>query len=270
MMEHSHPAPQDLVEGMTDSAAGSGPLVAMLIGSVGTLGFLAVATLMSAGTLTRFDNAVFLAFRSPHDVEDPIGPFWLEEFAAEITALGGYPVLSVLILLVVLYLVIDRRFGPALFVVVTTAGGTLLSTVLKFGFSRPRPDLVEHLDNIYTASFPSGHAMASAVAYLTLGAVLAQFVRKRRLRTFVTAAAITLALLVGVSRIYLGVHWPSDVLAGWSVGAAWAALCWLSTHWLRDRRARRSRSTSHPPAASGEDRHGRPTELNSDRGTFDG
>ena len=114
--------------------------------------------------------------------------------------------------------------GAAFLVVVAVVGGMLLSTGLKLGFERPRPDLVPHGARVYTASFPSGHAMLSAVTYLTLGALLARVQERRRVKAFFIGLAVVLTLLVGVSRVYLGVHWPSDVLAGWCVGAAWAVL----------------------------------------------
>ncbi|HKH34153.1 MAG TPA: phosphatase PAP2 family protein, partial [Beijerinckiaceae bacterium] len=106
-------------------------------------------------------------------------------------------------------------------------GGMLMSTLLKLGFARPRPDLVPHGARVYTASFPSGHAMLSAVTYLTLGALLARVQPRRRIKAFFLGLAILLTIVIGMSRVYLGVHWPSDVLAGWCGGAAWAALCWF-------------------------------------------
>jgi undecaprenyl-diphosphatase len=117
--------------------------------------------------------------------------------------------------------------ATALLVLVAIVGGTLLSHGLKLGFERPRPDLVPHATRVYTASFPSGHAMLSAVTFLTLGALLARAEKSRRVSAFIMTLAIIVTLMVGVSRVYLGVHWPSDVIAGWSVGAAWAALCWF-------------------------------------------
>jgi undecaprenyl-diphosphatase len=103
----------------------------------------------------------------------------------------------------------------------------VLSTVLKMFYRRPRPDLVPHGMETFTASFPSGHAMLSAIAYLTLAILLARISRGRRVKAFVLTLGVVTTLLVGISRIYLGVHWPSDVLAGWCVGAAWASLCWF-------------------------------------------
>jgi undecaprenyl-diphosphatase len=111
----------------------------------------------------------------------------------------------------------------------------LLSSLLKLGFDRPRPDLVAHGAQVYSASFPSGHALMSAVAYLTLGALLARVQKGRRLKLYVLAVAVTLTFLIGVSRVYLGVHWPTDVLAGWCIGSAWALTCWVLAIWLQGR-----------------------------------
>ena len=115
----------------------------------------------------------------------------------------------------------------ALFLAVAMLGGLLVSLALKAGFHRPRPDLVSHGSMIYTSSFPSGHSMLSAIVYLTGGAMLAMLHRRRSVRIYILACALLATLLVGISRVYLGVHWPTDVLAGWAGGAAWAALCWL-------------------------------------------
>lgn len=106
---------------------------------------------------------------------------------------------------------------------------------LKMGFDRVRPDLVPHGSFVYTASFPSGHALMSAVTYLTLGALLASVHSPARVKAYFLAVAMVLTLLVGVSRVYLGVHWPTDVAAGWSVGAAWALMSWLLMRWLQKR-----------------------------------
>ncbi len=113
--------------------------------------------------------------------------------------------------------------------------GTIVSQLLKIGFARPRPDLVPYGTEVFTASFPSGHAMMSAVVYLTLGALLARTESRRRVKSYVMAIAAVLTLLVGLSRIYLGVHWPSDVVAGWALGAGWAAFAWLVMLWLQGR-----------------------------------
>jgi undecaprenyl-diphosphatase len=117
-----------------------------------------------------------------------------------------------------------RRFGAALFAVAAAGGGILFGTLLKLLFARVRPDIVKHLVETQTTSFPSGHSVNSAAACVALCVLLAG-VRDRRLRIGGTAAAIAFALLAGFSRLYFGVHWPSDVLAGWCAGTAWALMC---------------------------------------------
>jgi undecaprenyl-diphosphatase len=144
----------------------------------------------------------------------------------EITTLGGTTVVLLLTAAVIGFLLVDAKPAAALLVLFSIIGGALLGPLLKIGFERPRPDLVAHLVEVHSASFPSGHALLSAVTYLTLGALLARVVGERRLKIYVLTTAVVLTLLVGFSRVYLGVHWPTDVLAGWLVGAVWAVLCW--------------------------------------------
>jgi undecaprenyl-diphosphatase len=145
----------------------------------------------------------------------------------DLSALGGTGVLTIITLAVAGFLVITDKRHAAFAVVTAVITGTLLSQGLKWGFARPRPDLVPHGTEVYTASFPSGHSMLSAVVYLTLAALLAQTQPDRRVRVYLVALAIFLTVVVGASRIYLGVHWPTDVLGGWVFGAAWALLCWV-------------------------------------------
>jgi undecaprenyl-diphosphatase len=108
--------------------------------------------------------------------------------------------------------------GYALAVVVVTLAGRGVAEIEKYGIRRPRPQVVPHLVHEYTPSFPSGHATSSMIVYLTLALVLAG---NSRWRTVAVAAAVALSLLIGLSRPILGVHWPSDVIAGWSFGALW-------------------------------------------------
>jgi undecaprenyl-diphosphatase len=205
----------------------TGPLLSLLALSLFAWAFVKLASEVVEGDTTTFDRTILLALRTAGNPADPIGPSWFEEAARDITALGGHVVLTIVVLATLAYLVMTRKAHAALLVVAAVGGGMLLSTALKMGFERPRPDLVPHAARVYTASFPSGHAMLSAVTYLTLGALLARVQPSRRLKAFFLGLALTLTILVGASRIYLGVHWPSDVLAGWCVGAAWASLCWF-------------------------------------------
>ena len=135
------------------------------------------------------------------------------------------------------YLRLSGRRRSMLLLIVAVGGGQMLSTLFKRGFDRPRPDLVPHEAIVYTASFPSGHAMMAAVTYLTLGAMLARVQPTRALRAYVLALAAIVTVAVGISRVYLGVHWPTDVLAGWTAGAAWALACWTVARWLARRGA---------------------------------
>ena len=186
--------------------------------------FIQLADEVMEGETHGFDSTILLALRNA-DPADPIGPPSLEVVMSDLTALGGYTVLTLISSLAVVYLLIRRKASSAWLVAASAIGGMLLNHMLKTGFDRPRPTLVAHLAEIHTLSFPSGHAMLSAIIYLTLGALLARSQSSRAIKGYIMAAAISLTLLVGISRIYLGVHWPTDVLAGWCIGAAWALLC---------------------------------------------
>ena len=205
----------------------AGPLISLCALSLFGWAFMQIAGEVIEGDTTRFDRAVLLALRNPNDVSDPIGPTWFEEAARDITGLGGHAILTLVTLASVAYLALSRKGSAAVLLLAAVGGGMLLSSLLKLGFERPRPDLVPHGMRVYTASFPSGHAMLSAATYLTLGALLARVEKSRRTKAFLLGFAITLTVLIGLSRIYLGVHWPSDVLGGWCGGAAWASLCWF-------------------------------------------
>jgi undecaprenyl-diphosphatase len=205
---------------------------------------LAAASLVLFGQLTdevlegethAFDETVLLALRSATDPSDPIGPAWLEEQIRDVTALGSLGVLTLVSLAAVGFLILQGKRRTAVLVVAAVGGGMLVSTLTKLGFDRPRPDLVPHATQVYTASFPSGHAMMAAITYLTLGALLARVQPRLRLKLYLIGLAATLTVLVGLSRVYLGVHWPTDVLAGWTLGAAWALGCWAIALWLQAR-----------------------------------
>jgi undecaprenyl-diphosphatase len=210
-------------------------LLLLALVSAGVWGFVEIADEVGEGTTRAVDEALLLALRTPGDPADPLGPGWLEEAGRDLTALGGMAVLTLVSLAAIGYLVIGRKGHAALLLVAAVGGGMLWSTALKLGFDRPRPDLVPHGSVVYTASFPSGHSMLSAVTYLTLGALLARVHRERRTKAYLLALAVLITLLVGASRVYLGVHWPTDVLGGWAGGSAWALACWLVARWLQQR-----------------------------------
>ena len=197
--------------------------------------FARLADWVADGRTRAFDEWVLLALRTPGNLSDPIGPLWLEEAVRDITALGSTAVLTLMVLAVTGFLVMTRKQHAALVVLVAVVSGVLISQTMKWAYARPRPELVPHGAEVYTASFPSGHAMMSAIVYLTLGALLARTKANPGVRAYVLSVAVTLALLVGTSRVYLGVHWPTDVLAGWVLGGVWALLCLMVMLWLQAR-----------------------------------
>jgi undecaprenyl-diphosphatase len=201
--------------------------IALLILVLGTLAFLGIAEEVMEGDTLTLDQRILMAMRVPGDPTQPIGPAWVEESFRDFTGLGGMGVLGLLTVATLGYLWLMGLRRAAVYLLLAIVGGLLVSLALKAGFHRPRPDLISHGSMVYTSSFPSGHSMLSATIYLTGGAMLALWHRRRSVRLFILACAVLATLLVGVSRVYLGVHWPSDVLAGWAGGAAWAALCWL-------------------------------------------
>lgn len=212
-------------------------LLALALIAGGVWFFVGLSEEILEGEELAFDSAILLAMRNAADVADPVGPYWVEEAMRDFTGLGGAGLLTLLTLVIVIYFWMQGNNKMALYVLVAVAGGVILSIVLKDFFQRPRPQLVPHGSYTVTASFPSGHSMLSAVVFLTLGALIARMQKKQRLRIFVICVAALITFLVGVSRIYLGVHWPTDVLAGWTAGAAWALLCMVVARWLQKRGA---------------------------------
>jgi undecaprenyl-diphosphatase len=199
--------------------------------------FLKLISEMREGETRSADQAILLALRDPNDLSNPIGPDWVETMCRDITSLGSPAVLTLITIAAVSYLWIDGKRATALFAALSIVGGAIVVSLLKFGFARPRPELVSHLVNVNSFSFPSGHAAMAAVTYLTLGALLARVQKRPLMKLYVLAVASILVLLVGFTRVYLGVHWPTDVLAGWCIGTAWAIGCWLAATWLQSRGA---------------------------------
>ena len=173
----------------------------------------------------EFERQILLLFRHTADLSDPIGPLWFEELMRDVTALGSTVVLSAVTLISVAYLFFQQNRRLALFIVVAISSGLLCSYLLKYGFARPRPELVPHGMYVYTSSFPSGHSMLAALVYFTLAGLLARLQQSCKLKIVLYLSAAVIVLMVGISRLYLGVHWPSDVIAGWCGGMLWALLC---------------------------------------------
>ena len=212
-------------------------LIAVLIVVVGVWGFVEIADEVTEGDTKSFDEWAIRALRKPNDIATPLGPKWLHEVGRDITALGGVAVLFMITLGVAGFLTMQKKYHAMWLVVAATVGGLIISTVLKNSFARPRPQIVTHLAHVYTSSFPSGHSMLSAVVYLTLGALLSRFIEGRWSKFYFLSIAMLLTFVVGLSRVYMGVHYPTDVLAGWAAGLAWALLCWLVARYLQRRGA---------------------------------
>ena len=200
-------------------------LISILLAAGTAWGFIALADEVHEGETRAIDEQVILAFRNA-DTSDPVGPRWLEEAVRDVTALGSNTVLTAAVLTVVGFLALQRDRRAAIFTLAATGGGLLASFLLKEFFDRPRPDLIPHEVEVFTKSFPSGHAMISAVVYLTLASLVTRLMERRRLKIYAMTIAVVFTAAIGISRVYLGVHWPSDVLAGWMAGASWALVCW--------------------------------------------
>jgi undecaprenyl-diphosphatase len=197
--------------------------------------FLELAGAIRDDRLPELDEQILLGLRETGELSNPIGPRWLEQAVRDISALGSLTAVLFVTGAVAGYLLLSRNVHALAFVLISVTGGMALSNGLKHFFARPRPELVPALVHVDSSSFPSGHAMLSAVVYLTLGALVTRLVRPLNVKLYVLTVVLLLTCLVGASRVYLGVHYPSDVLAGWSAGLAWAMLCWLVMRFLQKR-----------------------------------
>ena len=210
-------------------------LISVLLIAGGLWLFLGLADEIREGEQFRLDTAILMLFREPGNPSEPIGPVWLESAVRDVTALGGTTVITMVTLFTAGYLTLSGKRHAAWLLLASILGAVLLSFAIKAGIERPRPALFPHGTAVYTASFPSGHATGAAATYLTLGALLARFQPQRRLKIYLLTLAVLLTVAIGLSRLYLGVHWPSDVLAGWTLGSCWALLCWLVARQLQRR-----------------------------------
>jgi undecaprenyl-diphosphatase len=232
-------------------------LFVVALAGAACLAFAGIAEEVGENETLAIDRALLLSLREKGDPADPIGPGWVEEVGRDLTALGSVSVVALFTAAAGGYLWLARKRRAALLLVGAIASGELLGSALKAVFERPRPDLVAHRALVYTSSFPSGHSMMAAVAFITAGALLARAEPRRRVKVFIMTCAIALTALTGASRVYLGVHWPTDVAAGWLAGAGWAAICWSIASFLErwgvrwnDRRALAPRARGVAPGAT--------------------
>ena len=199
--------------------------------------FVKIADEVMENEWRRFDDRAIELLRDPNDLSRPIGPAWVGEAGRDLTALGGFSVTTLLVGGVTLYLLLTRNYGTMCLLLAASVGAIAISYGLKDAFARPRPELVPHLSYVKSYSFPSAHSMNASAVYLTLGAILARVAPVWRVRLLFLGMAVGVTILVGVSRVYMGVHYPTDVLAGWCAGLAWALVCLLATSYFQHRGA---------------------------------
>ena len=192
-----------------------------------------IAQTVVEGKSSAFDRSIILAFREHGNPSAPIGPAWVQELARDLTSLGSIIVLVIITLAIAGYLFLARKQAAAWLMLVAVFSGIAVSDLLKFAFGRPRPDFISAAARVFTTSFPSGHATLSAITYLTIAGLLAESESSARVGMYFIVLAALLTILIGISRVYLGVHYPTDVLGGWCVGAAWALGCWVLMTWLQ-------------------------------------
>lgn len=228
-------------------------LLGILLVVAGSWAFVELAGEVYEGDTAAFDEWVIDALRNPADPDLPRGPRWLVQVGVDITALGGTTVLTLMTCGVLGYLALQRKHGAVWLVAVAVLGGAIITGAMKFGFDRRRPSFNDELQWVATSSFPSGHSMLSAVVYLTLGTLLASMEPRRSIKLYFLGIALLLTLLVGLSRVYLGVHYPTDVMAGWTAGLVWAMLCWVVARYLQRRGKVETTLTREPKSPTNAD-----------------
>jgi undecaprenyl-diphosphatase len=189
--------------------------------------FVELADEVMEAETRAFDETILLSMRLPGNPSEPVGGARIQEMARDITALGGFTILTGVTLVGFGVAWFAGRLRLAVAGSISIVAGAVVMRLLKQGFDRPRPELVEHATLVHNPSFPSGHSMMAAMIYLTLGILLARTQPNKGVRVFIVVISVVVTALVGISRVYLGVHWPTDVIGGWMLGGAWAVLFWL-------------------------------------------
>ena len=205
----------------------AGVLAGVVLAAGALWAFLNIAGEMADGETLTIDRRLLLLLRTPGDASNPIGSKGLEEAVRDVTALGGTTLVIVVTTVAVLAFLFHKRHRHAFVMAAAVALAWISSETTKSFYHRPRPDLVPHEVYVYSGSFPSGHSTLSAATYLTLAMLVASLETRRRTKALAYSMAGLVLVGVGFSRVYLGVHWPSDVLAGWCLGATWALAAWI-------------------------------------------
>lgn len=206
------------------------PLLALLLALAGLWGFLEIADDVQDAETTHIDQWIFERLA----IYDRASGFW-QESGRDLTALGGTTVITLMVTSVTLFLLFKRQWKSSVFVVVAVLGGLGISLLLKDLYDRERPHLVVHQSHVMTSSFPSGHAANSAVAYLTMAILLSKLVESPRMKAYIVGVGLLIPLLVGFSRVFVGVHWPTDVVAGWLIGLSWGLAVHAAATYLQRR-----------------------------------
>ncbi len=204
-------------------------LLALFIIVAGSWLFIQLAGNVNKGTSDNFDRMIIELIEKGNTI---VNQQMLSMAMEDVTALGSGTVIFLLTIALAGYYFFHKDYIAFWLIVIAVAGGTLLSFALKEIFARERPSQIISLISVDSYSFPSGHSMMSAVIYLSLAALIARIQPTRRIKIYVLSLAVILTLLIGISRIYLGVHYPTDVLAGWSIGLVWALICWIAAEFV--------------------------------------
>jgi undecaprenyl-diphosphatase len=203
-------------------------LLGVILAAGALWAFLNLGGEMAEGETDAIDRRLILLLRTPSNVHDPVGSKSIEEAIRDVTALGGTTLVSLVTVVAVLTFLFHRRYRHGLVMGTAVLLAFASSELTKGFYNRPRPTLVPHEVYVYSGSFPSGHSTLSAATYLTLAMLVASLETRRRTKALAYSLAGVMLVGVGFSRVYLGVHWPSDVLAGWCLGAMWAMAGWVA------------------------------------------
>jgi undecaprenyl-diphosphatase len=216
-------------------------IIAVIALVAGTVGFLILAGYVTGGSTEYIDTKILRSLRNPNNLQLSIGPRWVIDTMNDITVLGSATIVLLITLIVIGYFILQKNYSAVYLILAAVIGGALIDLELKEFFGRVRPTIIPNLMQPFTFSFPSGHSMMSAVIYLSLASLMARFQKRQRDKIYILSVAILLSLIIGVSRVYLGAHYPTDVLGGWLLGTAWAAFCWLIAWFVSQRKISESK-----------------------------